>query len=231
LLVFQESQLLMLFPGLFCLASIGLSGLLSLSRKQQFGWSALLLLFFAVAAVRNTTIVYMFSPLALLAGLWLVWITVRKYGRTLPQLAPALAFFFFAMVLFRDNASPQKLRSLGSAADERAVIFLKHTFSQNAAIASYSPNAPIAAEKSYIELTGVDTRAAIQSGQDLQRWLKQNNVDAIYVDDYLRRYEPPLWSIIEEQIGSSLDVVFSSSDPYIQISRVRHNGDGQPPAP
>jgi hypothetical protein len=231
LLDFQESQLLMPFPALFCLASIGLTGVLSFSKKQQYFWSALLLLLTALAIIGNTTLAYMFSPLVFLLVLWIVWMALNRYGSAKPILATAFVFLFCTMSLFRENASSQRLRTFGTTPDERAVVFLKRNFDENAAIASYSPNASIAARMTYIELTGVDTRGVIESEEDLQRWMLETKVEAFYVDSSLQRYEPPLWRLIENQIGKSLEVVFSSDTPYIQILRIKRGADlNLPPA-
>jgi len=60
----------------------------------------------------------------------------------------------------------------------------------------------------------------IRSEQALQRWMIDNHLEAIYVDDRLMRNESALWALIESQIGKSLAAAFSSDNQDVRILRV-----------
>jgi len=60
------------------------------------------------------------------------------------------------------------------------------------------------------------------SEQDLRQWVVDNKVEAIYVDDTLRRYEA-LWALIEREIGDSLEIAFVSDQRESEVLRVTEN--------
>jgi len=52
----------------------------------------------------------------------------------------------------------------------------------------------------YVPLLKSDI-GAMSSDQDLQRWIKDNKVQAIYVDRALREFDSTIWELIENQVG------------------------------
>jgi hypothetical protein len=160
----------------------------------------------------------MFSPLVLLTTMWIIWLVLKRYGDSVA--AATIVFLFAMMSLFGEHVSSEKLRNRGTTQDELAFVFLRRNFAENANIAAYSPNIPRAARMKWLDLTGIDTRTELRSGEDLQRWMIDNKVAGFYVDDLLRRFEPSLWALIENQIGKTSTIAFSSETPYIQILRV-----------
>jgi hypothetical protein len=85
-------------------------------------------------------------------------------------------------------------------------------------VAAYPAIIPVAARMGRVSLS--NSRLEIGSEHDLQRWMSDNKLEAIYVDDGLRRYQSSLWSLIEGQIGKSLEIVLSSDTPDVRILRV-----------
>ena len=220
LLVVREPYLLIPFPILFCLACIGTSSIGSVSRNQRYAWSALLAILFVVSFVGNKSLGMMFSPLVLLTTLWIIWLILKRYGDLYPVAATTIVLLFGMMSLFGQHASSERLKNLGTGPAEQAFVFLRRNFAENANMAAYSPNIPRAARMTWLDLTGIDTRAELRSDEDLQRWMNNNKVAGFYVDDLLRRFEPSLWALIENQIGKTSTIAFSSETPYIQILRV-----------
>jgi len=47
--------------------------------------------------------------------------------------------------------------------------------------------------------------------------MDRKKVQAIFVDDYLRNYEPGLWDTIQKQIGNGLTVGFDSGQGAVQV--------------
>jgi hypothetical protein len=57
----------------------------------------------------------------------------------------------------------------------------------------------------------------MKSAQDVSDWISRERIEAIYVDDDLRKFEPAVWDAIQKQIGKSLEVAFDSGDGRVQM--------------
>ena len=57
----------------------------------------------------------------------------------------------------------------------------------------------------------------ISTDKDLLDWMKEQDLEAIYVDKALRDYESSLWALIERQIGTNLEVAFTCDDSAVQV--------------
>ena len=130
----------------------------------------------------------------------------------------AFVFLLSMMLLFREGAPSQKLRRLGIAPEEQAMVFLKRNFAEGTAIGAYVRREPEAAKLKRVSLAG--RRSELQSKEDLQRWIQDNNLEGIYVEGSFRRNESAVWALIESEIGKSMNVVFTAGDPEIQILRI-----------
>jgi len=223
LLVVQETHLLIAFPVFFCLAAVGITSIVAIPRTQQYAWLSFLAVLTVVAAVRNTMTDYMLSPLGLMLTLCIIWTVLRH--TSLGSVSAMTLVFLFCMSLFRENPRPEQLRTPGATSDEQALVFLVRNFPRNTRVASYSPNVPMAARMSYVELTGINTRSIVQSEQPLQQWIAKQNISVFYVDDLLRTLEPDLWNLIEKQLDKPESVMFSSETPYVRILRVDRNSE------
>jgi hypothetical protein len=160
----------------------------------------------------------------LLTGLWIVWILANEQRQFQILNASAIIFLFSLMLLFREPIPPQKIRKLGIAPEEQAVLFLRRNFPENTRMAAYSI-VPRAAKMNRVNLLGLVLRknsAKQSSEQDLRQWVVDNKVEAIYVDDTLRRYEA-LWALIEREIGDSLEIAFVSDHQESEVLRVTEN--------
>jgi hypothetical protein len=219
LLVFQPTHFLFPFPVVICLASIGLTSVISVSNKQRYLWSAILVGLIVLAIGRDSSLPFIASAVALLIGLWIVWIATNRYHNLEVVVPVALVFLFSMMLLSRDGgAPPRKLRKLGIAADEQAVLFLRKNFAEDTRMAAYSI-VPRAAKMKRVNLLGlIIFKGSVEkwSAQDLQRWMIDNNLETIYVDDQVRQYEA-LWTLIKSQIGKSLEIAYSSDNQDVQI--------------
>ena len=219
-LVFQPTHLLLPFPVLFCLTAIGWSALITLSTWQRYLWSAMMLGVVATAVRRDVSPAFMSSALVLLIGSWIVWTVVSRYRDPEVLVPSAFVFLLALMLLFREGVPSQRPARLGTAPDERAVLFLQRSFATDAPIAAYPASIPSAARLKRVSL--VNGRSELRSEDDLQRWIADHRLEAIYVDSDLRRFESSVWSLIESQIGTTLAVAYSSENDEIQILRVDH---------
>jgi hypothetical protein len=165
----------------------------------------------ALAIGRDSSLSFILSPLVLLTGLWIVWILANEQRQFQILNASAIIFLFSLMLLFRGPIPPQKIRKLGIAPEEQAVLFLRRNFPENTRMAAYSI-VPRAAKMKRVNLLGLVLRknsAKQSSDQVFRRWIRDNQVEAVYLDDNVRKYET-LWALIEKEIGDSLEIAFVS---------------------
>ena len=57
---------------------------------------------------------------------------------------------------------------------------------------------------------------------EARKWILDNQVEAVYIDDNVRRYET-LWALIEKEIGDSLEIAFVSDHQDSEVLRVTEN--------
>jgi hypothetical protein len=224
LLVFQPTHFLFPFPVVFCLAAIGLTAIVSLPVKERYLWSLVLVAISAIAIGRDSSLSFILSPLVLLTGLWIVWILPNAQRQFQIPTASAIMFLFSLMLLFRGPVPPQKIRKLGIAQEEQAVLFLRKNFPENTRMAAYSI-VPRAAKMKRVNLLGLVLRKSSlkqSSDQVFRRWILDNQVEAVYIDDNVRRYET-LWALIEKEIGDSLEIAFVSDHQDSEVLRVTEN--------
>jgi hypothetical protein len=167
---------------------------------------------------------FILSPLVLLTGLWIVWILANEQRQFQILNASAIIFLFSLMMLFRGPIPPQKIRKLGIAPEEQAVLFLQRNFPEDTRMAAYSI-VPRAAKMKRINLLGLVLRknsAKQSSDQVFRRWIRDNQVEAVYLDDNVRKYET-LWALIEKEIGDSLEVAFVTDHQESEVLRVTEN--------
>jgi MYXO-CTERM domain-containing protein len=226
LLVFQPPHLVFPFPVLFVLAAIGATAVVCLAKRPQYLCSAALLAIIAAGVGRKVSLDLLASSAALLVALWIVWMGA---GRRRELSAPAaIAFLLGAMLLFRESRfkedlGPAHLRTLGAAPDERAMLFLRRNFTAGSSVGAYAPKVPWAANMNAIRLhkgTG-----EMRSARDLRRWLLDNNIQAIYVDQYLRELEPAHWRLIENEVGRTVETAFAEGNPRVEVLRVARLSD------
>jgi hypothetical protein len=227
MLIGQRSHWLMSFLCLFGLAAVGFSAFVEnlSNRRERYLWSAVVILFMLAALSRRAV---PNGPAAVLcgflAGLWLVWLVadwLRDDGDRLPALAGTL---LLAIALIMGPGIPHsEARVIGSAPDERAVAYLRQTFPAGTHVGAWGPgkiwDAKMEPVPMVLELRYIKTK------EDLFQWMGREKIQAIFVDDYLRNYEPGLWDVIQKQIDSGLTVGFDSGQGVVQIL-VRTPGAG-----
>ncbi len=69
----------------------------------------------------------------------------------------------------------------------------------------------------YLELRHITT------GEELNSWMLEQKLDTIYLNDSFRAIEPSLCSLIEGQIGESLETGFSLENGKVKILLVKSN--------
>src|SRR5690242_19810181 len=108
------------------------------TAQRTLSVSLVLVVISAIAIGRDSSLSFILSPLVLLTGLWIVWIL--PYGQRQFQIpnVSTIMFLFSLMLLFRGPIPPHKIRKLGVAPEEQAVLFLRRNFPENTRMAAYS---------------------------------------------------------------------------------------------
>lgn len=219
LLVFQQTHFLIPFASVFLLAAIGLLATAStdVGSKERYIWSIVLLLI-AVASALIRVPGYS-AALAFLVGLWTAWVFLKGETASYPRLLPVVMLLLVISLLKGGYPAP-KFRTLGVAPDEQAALYIQRHLSAQSRIASYQPGNVWITKRQYVPMQRTKI-PDVSSDVDLSRWIKTSKLDAIYADDMLRENEPQLWSLIEAQIGGSLQLGYSSSQPDVQVILVK----------
>ena len=217
LLCYQPSHLLMPFLTVFSLASVGVSAM-SLNTngwRERYLWSAGLLALAAVAAAKCTTPNMLGATLAVLLGLWIVWLVADRYRDVANTMALAGLLLLSVALLVRFGFPYPKTRILGAAPDEAAALYLRQHFKRDTPVGAWAPGNVWLANMSYVQMSG--ELRYMKSAQDLADWMAHNDVEAIYADRKLRECEVDVWDLIHSQIGKRLAVAFSDEQAEVQV--------------
>lgn len=214
----QPSHVLIPFLPVFALASVGISAfLVNLdTRRERYLWSAVFLAL-AIAALGRCTVPNgpLAATLIILLGFALIWLVMDRY-RGVPTRRTIGCFILLSLGLTLRFAIPNSgARMLGSDPDEQATLYLRTHFASGTRIGAWGPGKIWSAKMDPVTMTR-DLRY-MKSAQDLSEWMARERVEAIYVDDFLREFEPALWDIIQKQIGDGLAVAFESGERAVQI--------------
>ena len=217
LLCYQSTHLLMPFLTLFTLAAVGVSAMLlnSEGQRERYLWTTILLAIAAIAAVKCTTPNMLGATLAILLGLWIVWLVADFYHGVGNRVVVAHLLLLLVALLVRFEFPYAKTRVLGSAPDEQAALFLRDHFKPDTHVGAWAPGTIWLAKMSHVEMGGA--LRSMKSGQDLADWMGSNDVAAIYVDQSLRQYESDLWGLVRDQIGKELKVAFTDDQNEVEL--------------
>jgi hypothetical protein len=109
-----------------------------------------------------------------------------------------------------------KLRQLGNAPDERAMLFIRAHMNQGSSVGAYGPSIVWGAKMFYVPIVK-SMSADLYSEQNLSAWIEHNKLEGIYVDKMLRAAEPLMWALIERQIGEGLETAFAADNGNVQV--------------
>jgi hypothetical protein len=123
-----------------------------------------------------------------------------------------------AGLILRDPYPYPNYPRLGKSGSEQAVHYLEKNLPAQTNILVPTPLQAIAARMSY--LTMDDIPASITTLQEFESWLKQENVNSIYLDSN-RRVRNDIYDLFEEGYSPYFSLVFTSDDNNIRIFTVR----------
>ncbi len=201
--------------SVFALAAIGLSELVrALGRWSALGiWSAVWVAVAAYGVADNKLAVY-YTAAIMLAAVWAGFILAR---RQLASTAAILLMVFLPAGLILHGTFPApKIRQLGVAGDEKAVLYLRENFPPGTLIATGIPGVVQAAGMTSATLSSTDV-PQFDDPAEVVRWMREQGMQAVYVDAGLYGDNPALWSLIESEIGNGFERVFVAEQGNYQV--------------
>ena len=123
------------------------------------------------------------------------------------------------LVLHGEYPSP-RLRTLGVEAREQAVVFMAENLERGSLVAAAAPATVWGAHMTFANLTSLDVPSD-KSAEDFVAWLRGQGIRAVYVDQVLTTNNPPLWALLEAQIGAGLERAFLADEGDVQILIVK----------
>lgn len=159
---------------------------------------ALALLVFSLMAHKPGFLLPVLLILAVFAATWLL--RPHLSGSPNPALVPLLLLLAVGLVLHGSYPFPN-YPQLGQSESEKAIHYLESTIPAQSTILAPYPVIGVAARLNALE--SGQAPAGLGSARDLQQWLLENDIQAIYVDD---RY--PLRADISELLAADAGTMF-----------------------
>ncbi|MFV2043574.1 MAG: hypothetical protein ACC700_10125 [Anaerolineales bacterium] len=215
--LFRLGHLRFYFYAVFALAAIGISAAIKNleSRREQAFW-LITLLAFAMYGVLDSKLAITYGTTTVLVALALGLLWIRASRRKAFAIGvPALLLFSAGLLLHGDYPGP-KVRTLGEAADESAVLFLQETYDRGTPIAAGSPGPIYTARMRYMGLTSLDVPQT-DTPQQFLEWMSNQGIEAVYVDATLSSGNPYLWEQISALTGDGLERVFIADEGDVQV--------------
>jgi hypothetical protein len=204
----------------FALTAVGLAELVrGVGRWPALGiWSAV---WFAVAGygVADDKLAVYYTAAVMLAAVWAGFILARR--ELASPAAILLAVFLPAGLILHGTFPSPKIRQLGVAGDEQAVLYLREHFPQRTLVATGIPGVVQAAGMAPATLSSTDI-PAFEDPPEVVRWMRDQGMRAVYVDAGLYVDNPALWSLIEAEIGRGFERVFVAEQGNYQVLRVTY---------
>jgi hypothetical protein len=213
--LFRTGHLQFPYYIVFALASIGLFAILSnLRSRYEITWVSFFLLGVCVYGVLDNKLAIFYGAVILMVSLWILYLYQGQNGK---QVKPFMFLLLLcAGIIVRGEFPSPKLRVLGSDPKEQVVVFMMETFSPETTVAAAIPGVVQAAKLNCAVLASGDVPLG-RTSQEFLQWLRDQGVDAIYVDHGLYNGLPVLWNLIEPQIGVGLERVLEVDRGNYQV--------------
>lgn len=207
----RPGYILLSFVAVLLLAAVGLSTVAGLLISRGYQLAALIGLPLVGAALLlgRGFDVGTLSLIALLMTVLIIrWLASIKHDRAA---IAALGALVLTVAIGYQTAYPVPPGLvLGETGEEKAALFLRQQLGERAIVVSSTPAIPwlagIAWTEQQFELSQLRTDA------EFETWLKARNIDAIYLDYWLRAFVPTFYALAEQQIGRQLIEAYSVRD-------------------
>jgi hypothetical protein len=213
--LFREGHLLFPFYVVLALSAIGLTVILSrASLGERYAWLAILLGLAILGLERNKLAIFYGAGMAFLGLGMAFWVQEHMHdGSSLP--IPMLILLGAGLILHGNFPSPA-IPKLGAAPREQGIIYLVDHFPPDTPIVAGSCGAVWLAKMSCFNLASDDVPKN-RSADEFLDWMRVQGVRGVFVDSTLSSDNSRLWGLIEPQIGTSLERVFSAGEGDVQV--------------
>jgi hypothetical protein len=213
--IFREGHLQFHFYIVFVLAAVGLVSILSnLESKVEITWISVLMLGLCVYGVVDNKLAIFYGSAVFVGAIWIIAVLNKVQGPLHQNLA--LLILFCAGIILRGNFPSPTVRELGSDPKEQAILYIVEQFSPGTTFAAGSPGVIWASKMGYAGLASQDVPKD-KSPVDFIAWMREQGIEAIYVDHNLYNVLPSIWELIEPQIGISLERIFETERGNYQV--------------
>lgn len=215
--IFREGHTLLPFYVVLALAAIGLTATLAHleTRAERLGWSLALILIATGSLVSNKLAIF-YGVSLLLIGLWLCAAMIRTVQPPAAWHTVSLLTLACAGLVLRGDFPSPVLPSLGKAADEQAVLYMRDNLAPGTAVAAGAPGAVVMAGMFSATLSAADVPID-RSPEAFLQWMRDQGIRAVYVDPILTGDDPVIWALLQQQIGKGLKRVFVGDGGDYQI--------------
>lgn len=212
--LFRTGHLLFPFYVVLMLAALGLYAIAKhLATRERFIWFALLAVVVGVSIVMNKLAIA-YSCGVFLLSLWAGYVAT-SHCPTRDKVENVLLLALCAGLILHGPYPSPKLRALGKEPKEQALLALTTNLPEDSFVAAGSLF-PTAAKMQLANLSSTDIPLDLTPEQFLS-WMRNQGIQAIYVDQTLYNDNPRVWSLIEPQIGHGLKRLVSIDGGNIQI--------------
>ena len=156
------------------------------------------------------------QPLALLALAALCFVAaVWLLQKWLNEGAVPVVVLVVLVAFVAAQSGQIKNRTLGVEPDEIASVYMAEHFGADARIAAYTPGNIFFARKTFVPIYRASE--GLKTKEDLKRWLIEEKIDAVYVNESFRKYESKLWKLVERSIGEVLETAWGGEDDGVAV--------------
>jgi hypothetical protein len=135
------------------------------------------------------------------------------------QTISSLFLILVASMIIRDSYYPIIVgREFAKTPEEQALVVMQENFSKNSHMAAGARGVVNAANMRYFALGNENITA--DSPQSLHEQLKNANVRGIYVDHHLSSHNKSIWALIEPEIGTLYEILYSGRSGSILVLKV-----------
>ena len=212
--LFRPGHLRFPFYIVFVFAAIGLTATIGNigSRNERGPISIFMLAMMGYGLIDNKLAIF-YGAARTLAAIWSIVIIRRQ--SILPQPVKLLIFLAVGLILRGGYPSP-KMPVYGEDPKEQAVAFFADTFPPGTYVGAGSPGVVWASSMDYAGISASDAPVG-RSPEGFLDWMREQGIEAIYVDHSLYNGAPKVWELIEPQIGHGLERIFILEQGNYQV--------------
>lgn len=213
---FRWGYLLMIFYLLYALAGLGLYALAKRldDRREILAWSGVLGAGTLAGMIFSIQTLYLVC-LLLLVILWIGRMGGRQLDGAAKTLPVLFLFLVFGVFLHR-NFNPPVFTPYGAIPEEEALVLVREEIPEGSRVAAGAPGWVWAADMAYGDLQE-EKFNGLADPTALYQTLLEAGTQAIYVDHYLTNQLDALWQLIEPEIGSYYEQVYTGREGSIRI--------------